>query len=827
LSSGKSIERSYNGTTIYVTIHEARGLAAADLINAKSDPYVRVQLGNRKFDTKVTMGNLDPCWNENFEFNLNTAKLTYLILRVYDYDTFTNGTDIGRVMIPLIHLAHGDINGWFPLMRKSRRQVVSGELRVTIRTNDIKKFRDEVKMMEIDLKKALPMLPKTTITDSKRVHMIPGPAEKVEMRVNGVVAAVYGLRSRPGTLLVTNFRLIFLPHPECSAPNDNFRYHPNAKRDFCTSLPYRFVASAKEVNASALRVRTRMMEISCVDFRRINLIMTNEIDPDSLLFNTILKLLVINLNNDISYARMIVRDIGFHLSLDGWDVYNVEREYKRQGINSKGLDVNWKLSDINHDFSLCPSYPQLLLVPKQAPNELLKSVGGYRSKGRIPAVTWYNKKNNCVLVRCAQPMVGLMGKQSKEDQLLLEMFRLSSGKNNGMLIFDCRSGVAAKANEILGKGSENSRYYENCKIMQGNIANIHAVRKSLSSLSQVCTKSMHGGTENWFQLLSQTNWLQYLTSIITAASTCAYYLEHKQQSVIVHCSDGWDRTAQVSALAQILLDPYYRTIEGLIVLVEKDWLSFGFKFMDRSGMCNKPNEKSPVFVQWLDCLHQVLSQFPTEFEYTEKFLQDIWINSESSWFGTFLFNTEQERMQRCLSSKSISIWATIAVNKPKYLNKGFAPSPRGRGHVLMPISDLKMLRLWGLYLEHSDIFWSSWTPWSACQIYGVSTASLGSNVRAENSVMWVPDEWANNCRDCRRPFTLVRRRHHCRACGHLFCSRCTSSRLELPELGYAGSQRVCNSCTEVRKRGSTTSGVASDFLRERRDENEIVRKADI
>ena len=36
-------------------------------------------------------------------------------------------------------------------------------------------------------------------------------------------------------------------------------------------------------------------------------------------------------------------------------------------------------------------------------------------------------------------------------------------------------------------------------------------------------------------------------------------------SVLVHCSDGWDRTAQTCALAQIMLDPYYRTITGFQV----------------------------------------------------------------------------------------------------------------------------------------------------------------------------------------------------------------------------------------------------------------------
>lgn len=37
-------------------------------------------------------------------------------------------------------------------------------------------------------------------------------------------------------------------------------------------------------------------------------------------------------------------------------------------------------------------------------------------------------------------------------------------------------------------------------------------------------------------------------------------------SVLVHCSDGWDRTAQACSVACILLDPFYRTIKGLMVI---------------------------------------------------------------------------------------------------------------------------------------------------------------------------------------------------------------------------------------------------------------------
>jgi len=41
---------------------------------------------------------------------------------------------------------------------------------------------------------------------------------------------------------------------------------------------------------------------------------------------------------------------------------------------------------------------------------------------------------------------------------------------------------------------------------------------------------------------------------------------HEGVTVLVHCSDGWDRTAQTCSLASIMLDPYYRTIEGFQVV---------------------------------------------------------------------------------------------------------------------------------------------------------------------------------------------------------------------------------------------------------------------
>jgi len=70
-------------------------------------------------------------------------------------------------------------------------------------------------------------------------------------------------------------------------------------------------------------------------------------------------------------------------------------------------------------------------------------------------------------------------------------------------------------------------------------------------------------------------------------------LLEKGETVLVHCSDGWDRTSQIVSLAMILSDPYYRTINGFQLLIEKEWLSFGHQFHLRQGHEGKEKKKAP------------------------------------------------------------------------------------------------------------------------------------------------------------------------------------------------------------------------------------------
>ncbi|XP_078133448.1 lateral signaling target protein 2 homolog isoform X4 [Sander vitreus] len=79
----------------------------------------------------------------------------------------------------------------------------------------------------------------------------------------------------------------------------------------------------------------------------------------------------------------------------------------------------------------------------------------------------------------------------------------------------------------------------------------------------------------------------------------------------------------------------------------------------------------------------------------------------------------------------------------------------------------------------------------------ISSSELAAKARDgqfEDPPDWVPDEACNSCIACKAPFTVIRRKHHCRSCGKIFCSRCSSHSAPLPRYGQVKPVRVCTHC---------------------------------
>lgn len=345
--------------------------------------------------------------------------------------------------------------------------------------------------------------------------------------------------------------------------------------------------------------------------------------------------------------------------------------------------------------------------------------------------------------------------------------------------------------QAIGKGSENMDNYKFAARAFLGIDNIHVMRDSLNKVVEALKDSDLTPLPPNRQLLVKSGWLKHIQNILDGASMIARQVGIHHSHVLIHCSDGWDRTSQLSALSQLCLDPYYRTMEGFITLVEKDWLAFGHMFRQRSGLLNSekwfeieneriggtrhaPNsaafggpvgggnalenallsakgffnkkndskdslaesdgemqpfesspsvsrfgvgrtaaedkattkikETSPVFHQFLDATYQLLHQHPTRFEFNERFLRRLLYHLYSCQYGTFLYDSERERVEAHVAEKTRSVWDYFISRKADFVNSDYNPTiddnVQGQERLLFP--RLAEIRWWAQIFGRTD-----------------------------------------------------------------------------------------------------------------------------
>jgi len=346
----------------------------------------------------------------------------------------------------------------------------------------------------------------------------------------------------------------------------------------------------------------------------------------------------------------------------GWTFFELSAEFQRQGVPNK----HWVSCNLNSEYRLCPTYPRQLIVPVSATPEVVLGSAKFRSKGRLPVLTYLHSSTGAALLRCSQPLSGIKGR-SPEDERYITCVQQSNPSSKFLYIVDTRPKINAMYNRAAGKGYEAEAFYPNTKFVFKGIENIHVMRDSLSKLIETCelkTETM----ELFFQGLEQSAWLKHIKAALETSIFIAEALL-KGVSVIVHCSDGWDRTSQTCALAEILIDPFYRTIQGFQALIEKDWLTFGHKFTDRCGfIAGDPKEVSPIFTQFIDATWQILTQFPQAFQFNEKYLLAIHDHVYSCQFGTFIGNCQKDRQEYKLNERTYSLWGYLTNMADEFVN---------------------------------------------------------------------------------------------------------------------------------------------------------------
>ncbi|XP_034080420.1 myotubularin-related protein 7b [Gymnodraco acuticeps] len=435
--------------------------------------------------------------------------------------------------------------------------------------------------------------------------------------------------------------------------------------------------------------------LRCKDFRVFQILVPQERDCLDVLTS------LVRLSRPEKYSELYCLSFNPNVNKEerqeSWSFVDLTADYKRMGLPNN----LWVSTAANSEYRVCETYPSELYVPKSATPPIIVGSARFRSRGRFPALSYFHQDTLAAVCRCSQPLSGFSGR-CQEDEAMLQALMKANPGSDYIYVVDTRPKLNAMANRAAGKGYENEDHYTNIKLHFIGIENIHVMRSSQQKIIDVGEMRFPSMTDFLYGL-ENSGWLKHIKAILDAGLFIARAVADEGVSVLVHCSDGWDRTAQACSVASILLDPYYRTIRGLMVLIERDWVSFGHKFSHRYGhLDGDPKEVSPVIDQFVECVWQLSEQFPCAFEFNERFLVTIHTHIYSCQYGTFLGNCQKERRDMRLGERTHSVWPELWKERAQYTNPLYRAEQSQSQGVLRPNTTPYCFKMWkGLY-NHAE-----------------------------------------------------------------------------------------------------------------------------
>ena len=334
------------------------------------------------------------------------------------------------------------------------------------------------------------------------------------------------------------------------------------------------------LNAEA--VNYEKLAIRCKDFREITLTFQFQTGVLQFMQSLWAKLFKrIEIANEVHSPKSCPIDSFF-------DEKSWKNELDRIGVNNR--KVRWKIMRTNLNFECCRMLGPFSVIPNSIEGAVVARTGFTHENCRYMTWCWTNNETMVSLIRCSEPKTIL------NNSYLNKIISTMNKSKTHLVVNRARLKDYCPSEETIAYSFEK-------------LWNTLILKDEMS----------------FFRHFESSKWLLHIQSFLRAARHTARTIILDKNPVAVMDATGADISCIVTALVQILIDPYYRTIHGLINLINKEWISsgypFGFTLMSMNYTINEQSSVfRPTFVLFLDCIHNIISQYPLEFEYTDYFL---------------------------------------------------------------------------------------------------------------------------------------------------------------------------------------------------------------
>ncbi|XP_026467361.1 myotubularin-related protein 2-like [Ctenocephalides felis] len=103
-----------------------------------------------------------------------------------------------------------------------------------------------------------------------------------------------------------------------------------------------------------------------------------------------------------------------------------------------GNSDSWRITKVNDKYEICDSYPSVWAVPVSCTDDDLRAVAAFRSRGRLPVLSWIHPISQASITRCSQPLVGVSGKRSADDETYVRTLMEINLQSHKLSIIDAR-----------------------------------------------------------------------------------------------------------------------------------------------------------------------------------------------------------------------------------------------------------------------------------------------------------------------------------------------------------------------------------------------------